>query len=70
MITNMAVMGFDAGSKKMFLRGCFPGVGEAEVLDNMGFPVDTSRAQPIQPPSSEELSILREKCDPQRLILG
>ena len=69
-ITNMAVMGFDAESRRMYLKGCFQGVGEEEVLDNMGFAVDTSRARPIAPPSAEELSILREKCDPQRLILG
>jgi glutaconate CoA-transferase subunit B len=41
-----------------------------EVLDNMGFAVDVSQAAPIAPPSAEELAILREKCDPQRLILG
>jgi len=69
-ITDKAVMGFDAESKKMFLRGCFQGVSETEVLDNMGFAVDTSRARPVPSPSADELSILREKCDPQRLILG
>ena len=69
-ITNMAVMGFDEQSKQMFLQGCFQGVSKADVLDNMGFAVDTSRATEIEPPSAEELAILREKCDPQRLILG
>jgi glutaconate CoA-transferase subunit B len=69
-ITNMAIMGFDADTRKMYLKGCFDGVNKAEILANMGFEVDVSRAQPITPPSVEELSILREKCDPQRLILG
>ncbi|MGD9308292.1 MAG: CoA-transferase [Desulfosarcina sp.] len=68
-ITNMAVMGFDAQTKKMYLRGCFPGVSQDAVLDNMGFAVDTSRAAPIAPPTAEELATLRETCDPQRLIL-
>jgi glutaconate CoA-transferase subunit B len=69
-ITNLAAMGFDPDSKKMFLKGCFDGVSKDEVLDNMGFAVDVSQAAPIAPPSAEELAILREKCDPQRLILG
>ncbi len=69
-ITNMAIMGFEADSKRMYLRGCYPGVGKEAVLDNMGFTVDTSHAAEIPPPTAEELAILREKCDPQRLILG
>jgi glutaconate CoA-transferase subunit B len=35
----------------------------------MGFVVDTSRAEAVPPPSTEEVEILREKCDPQLLIL-
>jgi glutaconate CoA-transferase subunit B len=69
-ITNMAIMGFDPDSKKMVLKGCFEGVSRKTVLDNMGFAVDVSQAEQIAPPSAEELAILREKCDPQRLILG
>ena len=69
-ITNMAMMGFDPDTKQMILKGCFPGVRKEDVLENMGFAVDTSQAAPIRPPSAEELSILRDKCDPQRLILG
>jgi len=69
-ITNKAILGFDEASKKMFLQGCFQGVSKEEVLDNMGFAVDTSRATAVVPPSAKELSILRDRCDPQRLILG
>jgi glutaconate CoA-transferase subunit B len=69
-ITNMAIMGFDAQTKQMFLKGCFQGVSKADILENMGFAVDTSRATQIPPPSAQELAILRDKCDPQRLILG
>ena len=69
-ITNKAILGFDETSKKMFLQSCFQGVSKEEVLDNMGFPVDTSRATEVVPPSANELSILRDQCDPQRLILG
>ncbi len=69
-ITNMAIMGFDPETKRMVLNGCFQGVRKEDILDNMGFAVDTSQATQIKPPSAEELSILRDKCDPQRLILG
>jgi glutaconate CoA-transferase subunit B len=69
-ITDMAIMGFEADSKKMYLKGCFEGVSRDEVLENMGFSVDVTRAQTIPSPSAEELAILRDKCDPQRLILG
>ena len=69
-ITNMAIMGFDENSKEMYLKGCFPGITPRQIQDNMAFEVDLSRAQEVTPPSAEELRILREVCDPQRLILG
>jgi glutaconate CoA-transferase subunit B len=69
-ITNMAVMGFDAHSREMFLQGCYPGVTPGQVLENMEFSVDVSRAKEVTPPSAEELRTLRDVCDPQRLILG
>ena len=69
-ITNMAIMGFDDHSKEMYLRGYFDGLEPKQIQDHMGFAVDTSRAHPVKPPSKGELKVLREKCDPQRLILG
>ncbi len=69
-ITNMALMGFDGKTREMYLKGVFPGITPEQVLDNMGFEVDISRSEAVPPPSDQELVILREKCDPQRLILG
>ena len=69
-ITNMAVMGFDAQTRQMLLRGTYPGIEPGQVLDNMGFAVDVSESRPVDPPTVQELKILREVCDPQRLILG
>jgi glutaconate CoA-transferase subunit B len=69
-ITNMAVMAFDDISREMYLKSLFPGVSPSQVLDHMAFEVDVSRARPLAPPSTAELAILRERCDPQRLILG
>ncbi len=39
------------------------------VVGIMGFEIDVSRAKEVAPPTAYELQILREKCDPQRLIL-
>ena len=69
-ITNLAVMGFDEKTRRMVLRGTYPGIEPAQVQENTGFDVDVSRCRPVDPPTEEELRILREVCDPQRLILG
>ncbi len=69
-ITNMATMGFDEISKEMYLTGYFPGASPEEILNNIGFNIDISRATEVNPPTEFELKILREKCDPQRLIIG
>ncbi len=69
-ITDMAVMGFDPESREMLLRGTYPGIAPEQVLENMGFDIDVSGSRPVDPPTAQELKILREVCDPQRLILG
>lgn len=69
-ITNMAILAFAAGSREMYLKEYFPGITPADVLDNMGFSVDISRAIEATPPSERELTVLRDVCDPQKLILG
>jgi acyl CoA:acetate/3-ketoacid CoA transferase beta subunit len=40
------------------------------VLEEIPLTVADSRATEVAPPSDHELRILREVCDPQRLILG
>jgi glutaconate CoA-transferase subunit B len=68
-VTNMAVLGFDENTREMYLRNHYPGVSPEQVSENMGFQVDLSRSAELRPPSDKELKILRELCDPQRLIL-
>jgi glutaconate CoA-transferase subunit B len=68
-ITNLAVMRFDDDTGQMYLDQYYPGVTPDKILANMAFTVDVSRAAEAIPPSRDELRILREKCDPQRLIL-
>jgi glutaconate CoA-transferase, subunit B len=68
-VTDMGIFRFEEGTGRMFLAGCFEGVSTRDILDAMGFPVDVSRARDVAPPTDLELSILRQRCDPQRLIL-
>ena len=68
-VTNLGVMRFDETTREMYLAGVYPGVSPRKILDNMSFTVDISRARIETPPSDTELRLLREKCDPGRLIL-
>ncbi len=68
-ITNLAVMRFEANTGEMYLDRYYPGVTPDEILTNMQFGVDTTRAREAEPPTDEELKTLRDKCDPQRLII-
>jgi glutaconate CoA-transferase subunit B len=65
----MGVFRYDEATKRMYLAGYYPGVTPQKILENMGFEVDVSRAEEVVPPTGEQLRILREKCDPQKLIL-
>lgn len=68
-ITNKAVMRMDPKDGAMYLDCYYPGVTPGDILDNMQFSVDVTRAREASPPTVSELKILREKCDPQQLIL-
>ncbi len=69
-VTNLGVMRFEDKTGEMFLDRYYPGVTPAVILENTGFDMDVSRACPADPPTRKELTILRNECDPQRLILG
>jgi len=69
-VTNLGVMRFDKENCKMFLDKFYPGVTPETILEHTGFDMDVSRAIQADPPTKTELKILREECDPQRLILG
>lgn len=69
-VTNMAVLKFDDKTKEMYLAEYYPGTRIEEISDNSSFPLDLSKAVESVPPTAEELRILREEVDPQRLILA
>lgn len=69
-VTDLCLLRFDETTHEMYLAECYPGVTPQQVQEHTGFALDLSRAGEAEPPSAEELRILREEVDPQRLILG
>ncbi len=69
-VTNLGVMRFDPDTGKMYLDQYYPGTTPGMILENTQFNMDVSQAVQAMPPTETELKILRENCDPQRLILG
>ena len=69
-VTNLCVLRFREGTKAMYLAERFPGVTVEETVANTGFELDVEGAGVAEPPTAEELRILRDDVDPQRLILG
>jgi len=69
-VSTLALMGFDDKTKRMKLLATQPGVSVAQVVAETGF--ELLFADPIQSnpaPSTEELRILREEVDRQRLYI-
>ncbi len=69
-ITNLGIMEFDNQSREMYLSGYYPGIEPHHILDQMEFEVEINNAREVPQPTERELHILRNICDPQRLILG
>ena len=65
----MGTMHFDDVTKEMYLSRFYPGVTPEQILKKMEFAMDITRAKEEIPPTLDELCLLREECDPQRLIL-
>lgn len=69
-VTDLALLGFDEDSKRMMLLALNPGVTQQQVVDNTGFelvvPDDVRRNAA---PTPEELRVLREEVDPNRLYI-
>jgi len=67
-VSTLALMDYDRDTRRMRLVATHPGVTVEEVVANTGF--ELLIADPIgenAPPSVEELRLLREEIDPERL---
>lgn len=70
-ITDKAILGFDAESKKMKLISIHPGNTLEDVIDTMGLkPIITGEVPFTEPPSALQLELIREKIDPEHLYMG
>jgi glutaconate CoA-transferase, subunit B len=69
-ITDMAVLGFDPETREAMVVSLHPGITRQQVIDHTGFPLRFSKEVPeTQLPTAEELRLLREEIDPQRVYL-
>jgi len=69
-VTTLAVLGYDEDTKRMKLLETQPGVSVEEVMENTGFELLLpERIKQSQPPTEEELRILRGEVDRDRLYI-
>lgn len=63
-VTNLAVLDFTAPEHTMRLVSTHPGVTTEEVVEQTGFPLDTSEVGLTREPTTKELTLL-EELDPE-----
>lgn len=68
-VTTRGVMRFRPDTHEMYLANHHPGLSPESVAEETGFPLDISDAVETPIPSLEELRILREAVDPERIFL-
>lgn len=70
-ITDKAIFGFHPESKRMMLLSIHPGNNLEDVIQTMGFEPVLPGAIPFtEPPTKEQLKLIREQIDPQRMYMG
>jgi glutaconate CoA-transferase subunit B len=70
-VTSQAVFGFDEETKHMLLLGALRGLAKDQVIRGMSFqPMVAEKVEIVEPPTQEELRVLREEIDPARMIIG
>ena len=69
-ISSMALMGFDDETRWMTLLAVHPGVTVEQVIENTGFELLIPEEVGVnEPPTPEELRLLREEVDRERLYI-
>jgi glutaconate CoA-transferase, subunit B len=70
-ITDKAIFGFQPDTKRMMLISIHPGNTLEDVLGTMGFaPVIPQTVPFTEPPTNEQLHLIREVIDPSRMYMG
>ena len=66
-VTDLGMLGFDGGSKRMTLLALHPGITADQVRENTGFELFVAAELPVtDPPTENELAVLRH-LDPDRV---
>lgn len=68
-VTTKGVMRFRPDTKAMYLASYHPGLTAQAVADDTGFTLDVQGATETPLPTPDELRILREVVDPERIFL-
>jgi glutaconate CoA-transferase, subunit B len=69
-VSTLALMDFDSMSCRMRLLATHPGVTVEDVIANTGFELlIADKVDVNDPPSAEELRLLREEIDPAKLYI-
>jgi glutaconate CoA-transferase subunit B len=70
-ITDLAILGYHDETKRMQILSLHPGVTLNQVRASTGFELGIREPlQVTEPPTFEELRILREEVDPHRYVIG
>jgi len=69
-VSTLARLGFDPTTCRMSLEAVYPGVSVEDVVNSTGFELLLPRETPeIEPPTAEELHLLRDEIDPDHLYI-
>ena len=70
-ITDKAIFGFDPKSRRMRLESIHPGTTIEDVLENLSFqPVVPSDLSITEPPTAEQVRLIRQEIDPDGMYAG
>jgi len=70
-ITDKALFGFHPETKQMMLISIHPGNTLEDVVDTMGFrPIIPEKIPFTEPPTQDQIHLIREVIDPQRMYMG
>jgi acyl CoA:acetate/3-ketoacid CoA transferase beta subunit len=70
-ITDKAIFDFDPESKRMRLVSIHPGIMQEDVLANMNLrPIVPDSVPTTEPPTAEQIRLIREEIDPQGMYAG
>ena len=69
-VTTMGILRFEEQTKTAYLASYHPGIKPEAIRENTGFDLDISRAKETERPTADEIRILREVVDPERIFLS